>query len=201
VAALGRGKLAIVFAGKAHPRDEDGKQAIRHIVEVSRRLGGDVPIVWLPGYDVELARSMVSGADVWLNTPLPPLEASGTSGMKAAHNGVPSLSVLDGWWLEGCVEGVTGWGIGGEHDGRSDTDDAAELYAKLESFVLQDDQRRVLLQGLVLVVERARHATELSDLHFDVRVHRECRVRRYQFEQQRCDTVEQRRGELSAAFS
>jgi starch phosphorylase len=134
--ALGRGKLAIVFAGKAHPRDEDGKEAIRHVVDVSRRLGSDVPIVWLPGYDVDLARTLVSGCDVWLNTPRPPLEASGTSGMKAAHNGVPSLSVLDGWWVEGCVEGVTGWGISGEPDGRSDEDDAAQLYAKLESFVM-----------------------------------------------------------------
>jgi starch phosphorylase len=103
--ALGRGRMALVFGGKAHPRDEEGKETIRHIVEVGRALARDVPIVWLPGYGVELARTIVSGADVWLNTPVPPLEASGTSGMKAAHNGVPSLSVLDGWWLEGCVEG------------------------------------------------------------------------------------------------
>ncbi len=134
--AFGRGRLAIVFAGKAHPRDEEGKEAIQHIVEVGRALERDVPVVWRPGYDVALARTMVSGAYVWLNTPLPPLEASGTSGMKAAHNGVPSLSVLDGWWLEGCIEGVTGWGIGSERAARSDSDDAADLYAKLESFVL-----------------------------------------------------------------
>jgi starch phosphorylase len=128
--------VALVFAGKAHPHDDEGKQTIRHVIELGRRLEPDVPVVWLPNYDVELARTLVSGADVWLNTPLPPLEASGTSGMKAAHNGVPSLSVLDGWWLEGCVEDVTGWGIGRERNGRSDADDAAELYVKLESFVL-----------------------------------------------------------------
>lgn len=135
--AIGRGKLALVFAGKAHPRDEEGKAAIAHIVEIARRLGEDVPTVWLPGYDLEVAGAMVAGADVWLNTPLPPLEASGTSGMKASHNGVPSLSVLDGWWIEGCVEGVTGWGLGGgERSGRTDGDDAGQLYAKLESLVL-----------------------------------------------------------------
>ena len=80
--------------------------------KLARALGDDVPVVYLPNYDIDLAKLLVSGVDVWLNTPLPPLEASGTSGMKAAHNGVPSLSVLDGWWLEGCVEGVTGWAIG-----------------------------------------------------------------------------------------
>jgi starch phosphorylase len=160
--ALGRGKLALVFAGKAHPRDEEGKQAIRRIVEIGRTLGRDVPITWLPGYDVELARTIASGADVWLNTPLPPLEASGTSGMKAAHNGVPSLSVLDGWWLEGCVEGVTGWGFGGEHAGRSDADDAAELYAKLESSVLP-----AFFGGREGWISLMRHAIALNASYFN----------------------------------
>ena len=80
------------------------------------RLRGAVPMAFLPDYDIALARKLVSGADLWLNTPQPPLEASGTSGMKAALNGVPSLSVLDGWWVEGCIEGVTGWAIGKEGD-------------------------------------------------------------------------------------
>jgi starch phosphorylase len=135
--ALGRGRLAIVFAGKAHPRDEEGKQTIRKVVDAARRLGDDVRVVYLAGYDLELAKAIVAGVDVWLNTPLPPLEASGTSGMKAAHNGVPSLSVLDGWWVEGCIEGVTGWSIG-EGIGRSDADraDAADLYRKLDAVVL-----------------------------------------------------------------
>ena len=70
-------------------------------------------MVYLADYDMDLARLLVSGTDVWLNTPMPPMEASGTSGMKAAFNGVPNLSVLDGWWVEGCIEGVTGWAVGG----------------------------------------------------------------------------------------
>ncbi len=142
--ALGRGRLQLVFAGKAHPRDEGGKALIRHIFEMAARLGNDVPVVYLPDYGLDLARLLVSGVDLWLNTPLRPLEASGTSGMKAAHNGVPSLSVLDGWWLEGCIEGVTGWAIGADQHALSepapepeaDSADAVALYAKLESKVL-----------------------------------------------------------------
>lgn len=138
--AIARGRLQLVFAGKAHPGDEGGKQLIRHIVEVGRELGADVPVVYLADYDVELARLLVSGADVWLNTPLRPFEASGTSGMKAAHNAVPSFSVLDGWWVEGCVEGVTGWAIGSGAPETSrataDGDDADDLYRKLAGVVL-----------------------------------------------------------------
>jgi starch phosphorylase len=127
------GRIQLVFAGKAHPRDEGGKDAIRHVFAAAHALGDDVPVVFLPNYDMALARIITAGVDLWLNTPQRPLEASGTSGMKAAHNGVPSLSVLDGWWLEGHVEGVTGWSIGGttpESDG-----DAADLYAKLETIL------------------------------------------------------------------
>ncbi|HEY0705529.1 MAG TPA: alpha-glucan family phosphorylase [Polyangia bacterium] len=138
---MGRGRLQIVYAGKAHPRDEAGKSLIRRITAAARALGDDVPIVYLPDYDVELAKFLVSGVDLWLNTPLRPLEASGTSGMKAAHNGVPSFSVLDGWWVEGCIEGLTGWAIGGSYDpalsaADADRDDAADLYTKLESTIL-----------------------------------------------------------------
>ena len=96
-------------------------------------------LVYLPNYDLELAQLLTAGVDVWLNTPLPPYEASGTSGMKAAHNGVPSLSVLDGWWLEGHVEGVTGWAIGSRDDlgaGQHDEADARSLYQKLEEVIL-----------------------------------------------------------------
>jgi starch phosphorylase len=130
------GGLQIVFAGKAHPRDNDGKLLIQRIVQVSRSLSADVPVVYLPNYDMRLAGLMTAGVDVWLNTPQPPLEASGTSGMKAAVNGVPSLSVLDGWWIEGCIEGITGWGIAS--DGQSDDRgrDAAALYTTLESSVI-----------------------------------------------------------------
>ncbi len=118
--------LQIVLAGKAHPHDEEGKRLILRLHEHARELAGAVRVVYLPDYDLDLALLLISGADIWLNTPLPPLEASGTSGMKAAFNGVPSLSVLDGWWIEGCIEGVTGWAI----------EDAATLYGKLGQFVL-----------------------------------------------------------------
>ena len=97
------------MAGKAHPRDVEGKKLIRLIQKIIRQLRGKVNCVFLPNYNMEIARDLVAGADVWLNTPLPPLEASGTSGMKAALNGVLNLSVMDGWWVEACIENVTGW--------------------------------------------------------------------------------------------
>ncbi len=128
------GPLQLIFAGKAHPHDGGGKDSIRHIVEVGRELGDDVPVVYLENYEMDLAGEIVAGVDLWLNTPLPPLEASGTSGMKAAMNGVPSLSVLDGWWIEGCIEGVTGWAIGEEGD--DPATHAEALYDKLEGEIL-----------------------------------------------------------------
>jgi glycogen phosphorylase len=126
----------LVMAGKAHPRDADGKEAIRQLHEVARRLQGKLACVFLPDYDMELAKTLVAGCDVWLNTPMPPMEASGTSGMKAALNGGLNLSVLDGWWIEACVEGVTGWSIGRDGDGGSDRTVAAALYDKLQTAVL-----------------------------------------------------------------
>ena len=105
------GGLQLVFAGKAHPHDGGGKALIREIHAAREALGPHVRLVFLPDYGMGLARTLVAGVDVWLNTPLPPLEASGTSGMKAAVNGVPQLGTLDGWWLEGCIEGRTGWAI------------------------------------------------------------------------------------------
>ena len=92
-------------------------------------------MAYLPNYDMDIALAMVSGVDVWLNTPLRPLEASGTSGMKASFNGVPSLSVLDGWWIEGCIEGITGWAVGDSKES-ANGDDAKSLYDKLEHTVL-----------------------------------------------------------------
>lgn len=127
------GPLQILFAGKAHPKDEPGKDMIRRIVRAAKQLERDVTILYLENYDVTLAQLLTSGVDLWLNTPQRPLEASGTSGMKAAHNGVPSLSVLDGWWLEGHIEGVTGWSIGSRtmSHGTDQQEDARELYEKL----------------------------------------------------------------------
>ena len=124
----------IVLAGKAHPNDESGKLMIEQIYAHARALADTIPVIYLPDYDLALAQTLTAGADVWLNTPLPPLEASGTSGMKAAFNGVPNLSVLDGWWLEGCIEGVTGWAIG-DASGMADGN-AQALYDKLEQVVL-----------------------------------------------------------------
>ncbi|MCX7627549.1 MAG: alpha-glucan family phosphorylase [Methylophilaceae bacterium] len=125
----------LIMAGKAHPNDENGKHLIERIHLHMRELAEVMSIVFLPGYDMRLALEMVSGVDVWLNTPLRPLEASGTSGMKAAFNGVPSLSVLDGWWLEGCIEGITGWAVGNPTVG-DEGNDVQDLYGKLENVVL-----------------------------------------------------------------
>ncbi len=131
------GGLQLVFAGKAHPRDEGGKAVIRQVAAARTALAPAVKVAYLPNYDMGLAQVMTAGADVWVNTPQPPWEASGTSGMKAAHNGVPSLSVLDGWWCEGCIEGVTGWGIVSRATGPPDDDgDADELLRALEDRVV-----------------------------------------------------------------
>jgi starch phosphorylase len=135
------GPVQIVISGKAHPQDQDGKQLIQRIYEVKKLLQRDVKISYLENYDMMLSKMIIAGVDVWLNTPQPPLEASGTSGMKAALNGVPSLSILDGWWIEGCIEGVTGWSIG-ENSREVDQNneqtyrDALSLYQKLEQVVL-----------------------------------------------------------------
>ncbi|HZP86065.1 MAG TPA: alpha-glucan family phosphorylase [Burkholderiales bacterium] len=125
----------IVLAGKAHPRDDAGKRLIADLHTHMRELSPTISMAYLPNYNMDIALAMVSGSDLWLNTPLIPLEASGTSGMKAAFNGVPSLSVLDGWWVEGCIEGVTGWAVGESSD-QSSSQDHEVLYKKLERTVL-----------------------------------------------------------------
>jgi starch phosphorylase len=139
------GGLQIVFAGKAHPNDAEGKSIIRQIYKARSKLRGRIAVAYLPNYNMELGAILTAGSDVWLNTPTPPLEASGTSGMKAALNGVPSLSVLDGWWVEGCVEGVTGWAIGvDDESNESISQDSSEydrlhaeaLYSKLSEVVI-----------------------------------------------------------------
>ncbi len=110
--------LQLIFAGKAHLRDTNGKELIKEIFWYKEQLKGELKVVYLENYDMDIAAKLTSGVDVWLNTPLPPMEASGTSGMKAAHNGVINFSVLDGWWIEGCIEGVTGWAIGPPPDSK-----------------------------------------------------------------------------------
>ncbi|MBI3796291.1 MAG: alpha-glucan family phosphorylase [Deltaproteobacteria bacterium] len=131
------GPLQVIYGGKAHPRDEGGKTLVRRIFAASAQLGTAVPVVYIENYDMALARHICAGVDLWLNTPLRPQEASGTSGMKAALNGVPSLSVLDGWWIEGHVEGVTGWAIGdGQGDGEDHSGETNSLYDKLEHVIL-----------------------------------------------------------------
>jgi starch phosphorylase len=128
------GGLQIIYAGKAHPQDDPGKALIQQVVEDAARLSNDVlRIIYLENYDWKLGALLTAGVDVWVNTPRRPYEASGTSGMKAALNGVPSLSILDGWWIEGCIEGFTGWAI---EDGADDAAEANSLYNKLESAVV-----------------------------------------------------------------
>lgn len=132
--AANAGGLQIIYAGKAHPQDEPGKELVRQVVEDAAQLSNDtLRIVYLENYAWDLGALLTAGVDVWINNPRRPYEASGTSGMKAALNGVPSLSILDGWWIEGCIEGVTGWAI---EDGADDAEEAASLYRKLESAVV-----------------------------------------------------------------
>jgi starch phosphorylase len=161
------GPLQIVYAGKAHPQDTAGKEQIQRIFRAKESLRKHIKIAYLENYDLDLGKLMTSGVDVWLNTPQPPLEASGTSGMKAAVNGVPSFSVLDGWWIEGCVEGVTGWSMG-PRDGpeaaavEEHSKDAASLYNKLEQSIaplFYKDR-----QGFIEVM---RHAIALNGSFFN----------------------------------
>ncbi len=136
-----KGRIQLIFAGKAHPKDEMGKRLIQQIFNYKEILKDEIKVAYLENYDMDLAAKLVSGVDVWLNTPLPPMEASGTSGMKAAHNGVINFSVLDGWWIEGWIEGVTGWAIGpepGEHFSteKRRTMELEDLYGKLEYVII-----------------------------------------------------------------
>lgn len=138
---IGKGKLQFVFGGKAHPKDVPGKEVIQRIVEQTRKLRGKLDCVYLENYNMEVASCLIPGVDLWLNNPLRPLEASGTSGMKAALNGVPNFSVLDGWWIEGHIEGVTGWSIGpppteSTANLNSSQEDVLDLYEKLEKTII-----------------------------------------------------------------
>ncbi|MFZ5450812.1 MAG: alpha-glucan family phosphorylase [Thermodesulfobacteriota bacterium] len=134
------GPIQLIYAGKAHPRDTLGKDLIRRIFQAAQALKPDIKVAYLANYDAWLGRLLTGGVDVWLNTPQPPNEASGTSGMKAAMNGVPSFSSLDGWWLEGCIENFTGWSIGSPVVHGAEIHDCAEdadcLYTKLEKVIV-----------------------------------------------------------------
>ena len=137
LARIGEGRIQIIYAGKAHPRDETGKDLIQRIVEMGERLKDRVKIVFIQNYNMDTALKIISGVDVWLNTPMRPHEASGTSGMKATHNGVPNFSVLDGWWIEGHIENYTGWAIGPSPEVPADpARDADDLYHKLETIII-----------------------------------------------------------------
>jgi glycogen phosphorylase len=138
LAAIARnvGKIQILYGGKAHPHDGGGKELIRRIFAARDQLGDLVKVVYVQNYEMAFAARMVAGVDLWLNNPMKPLEASGTSGMKAALNGVPSFSVLDGWWVEGHVEGVTGWSIGAPDPAGDPARDVTDLYIKLERVIL-----------------------------------------------------------------
>jgi starch phosphorylase len=131
-----KGKVQFVFSGKAHPDDMGGKALIERVLDAGRQLGHDVPVVFLENYSMHTGAVMTAGVDVWLNTPVRPMEASGTSGMKAAMNGVPNCSILDGWWPEACKHGINGWGIGHQEDDRDDARDAKAVLDVLIDEVL-----------------------------------------------------------------
>lgn len=133
------GSIQIIYAGKAHPKDGSGKDAIKKIFETMKTIKGKVKITYIHNYDIAIGKMITAGVDLWLNTPRRPREASGTSGMKAAHNGVPQFSTLDGWWLEGCIENITGWAIGPEKTEEKESDDEIDrndLYNKLETWII-----------------------------------------------------------------
>jgi starch phosphorylase len=177
--AAERGGLQIIYAGKAHPRDSGGKELIKRIFQAKEFLKEEIRTVYVENYDMEFGKLITSGVDLWLNTPLPPREASGTSGMKAAINGVPSLSVLDGWWIEGHIEGVTGWSIGenlhrtGESSER--LKDALSLYNKLEMIILplfyQDRDRFIDVMRSCLALNGAFFNTQRMMLQYVLRAY------------------------------
>ncbi|GAB6280726.1 MAG: alpha-glucan family phosphorylase [Thermovirga sp.] len=142
LARIAGGKVQFIFAGKAHPQDGPGKETLRKLLcEAENMIGTDLPVVYLEDYGMDMSALLVQGVDLWLNNPIRPREASGTSGMKCALNGVPNFSVLDGWWIEGCVEGVTGWSIGPApmeaiDDHYDESVDLDDLLEKLEKIVI-----------------------------------------------------------------
>ena len=139
---IGAGRIQFVFSGKAHPKDEGGKQLIRDIFASAKTVEEEIPVAFLENYNMATGLAMTSGVDIWLNNPIRPLEASGTSGMKAAMNGVPNCSILDGWWPEACKHGINGWAIGNAEDDRNDPRDAGNIYSTLQNEVLPSWERK-----------------------------------------------------------
>ena len=170
--AIGADRIQFVFSGKAHPKDEGGKQLIRDIFASAGEVANDIPVAFIENYDMDTGLAMTSGVDIWLNNPIRPLEASGTSGMKAAMNGVPNCSILDGWWPEGCEHGVNGWAIGEAEDDRDDARDAENIYNVLEHEVLplwdEGPQRWAkLMRASIATSARFTGARMIADyLHF-----------------------------------
>ncbi len=133
------GPIQIIYGGKAHPKDTSGKESIKKIYQLRHQFNENIKLTFIPNYDITLGKLLTAGSDIWLNTPRRPFEASGTSGMKAAHNGVPQFGTLDGWWLEGCIENITGWSIGPEKTEDQESDDKIDqedLYQKLEKLIM-----------------------------------------------------------------
>lgn len=140
------GPIQIILGGKAHPKDTDGKKLIHEILELQGKIGEKVKMTYLENYDMYLGQLITSGVDVWLNTPEPPYEASGTSGMKCALNGIPHLSIRDGWWEEGCIEGETGWSF-------ITPDDLYDLLEKtiLPTFYKNPDSWRNIMRKTIMI--------------------------------------------------
>lgn len=153
-------KIQIVFSGKAHPNDMTGKKIVSNLVKITREFPESV--VFLEDYDMKIGKMLTRGCDIWLNNPVRPMEASGTSGMKAAMNGVLNFSVLDGWWPEGCKHGVTGWAIGNGYEGNdSDAVDSASLYQ-----VLSDEILPTYYERRDKWIEMMKNSIEMSSWNF-----------------------------------
>ena len=169
---IGAGKIQFVFAGKAHSRDEGGKQLIRDIFAGAEQISDEIPVAFLEDYSMATGLAITGGVDIWLNNPVRPMEASGTSGMKAAMNGVPNFSILDGWWPEACEHGVNGWAIGKAEDDRDDQRDVDSLYSVLENEVLQawlvgEERWAHLMRAAIATSARFTGARMISDyVHF-----------------------------------
>ena len=161
--------IQIIFAGKAHPADNPGKEILQSVYQFTRDPEFEGRVAFLEDYDMHLAHLLVQGVDLWLNLPRVPLEASGTSGMKAALNGVPQLSTLDGWWQEG-YDGLSGWAIAPvPENADADAADAEDFYRLLEEQVVPLYYTRNA-QGVPLGwVEKMRHALRLAGSRFTAR--------------------------------